>query len=43
MTDKEKIAIEQQDINVIKSGRNPNLKVLFKKRNIYKRRAKRAS
>ena len=30
MTDKEKIAIEQQDINVIKSGRNPNLKVLFK-------------
>jgi glutamate--cysteine ligase len=34
MTDKEKIAIEQQDINVIKSGRNPNLKVLFKNKEI---------
>jgi hypothetical protein len=30
MTDKEKIQIEQQDISVIKSGRNPNLKVLYK-------------
>jgi hypothetical protein len=30
MTDQEKIKIEQQDINVIKSGRNPSLKVLFK-------------
>jgi glutamate--cysteine ligase len=34
MTDKEKIKIEQQDINVIKSGRNPNLKVLFKNKEI---------
>lgn len=34
MTDKEKIAIEQQDINVIKSGRNPNLKVIFKNKEI---------
>ena len=30
MTDIEKIQIEQQDISVIKSGRNPNLKVLYK-------------
>ena len=29
MTDIEKIQIEQQDISVIKSGRNPNLKVLY--------------
>ena len=34
MTDKEKIQIEQQDINVIKSGRNPNLKVLYKDKEI---------
>ena len=34
MTDKEKIAIEQQDMNVIKSGRNPNLKVLFKNKEL---------
>jgi hypothetical protein len=34
MTDKEKIQIEQQDINVIKSGRNPNLKVLHKDKEI---------
>jgi hypothetical protein len=34
MTDKEKITIEQQDINVIKSGRNPNLKVLYKDKEI---------
>ena len=30
MTDEEKNKIEQQDINVIKSGRNPNLKVMYK-------------
>ena len=30
MTDKEKIQIEQQDISVIKSGRNPNMPILFK-------------
>ena len=29
MTDKEKITIEQQDVNVIKSGRNPNLEVFY--------------
>ena len=34
MTDKEKIQIEQQDISVIKSGRNPNLKVLYKDKEI---------
>ena len=34
MTDKEKIKIEQQDINVIKSGRNPNLQVLYKDKEI---------
>jgi glutamate--cysteine ligase len=34
MTDKEKIKIEQQDISVIKSGRNPNLKVLYKDKEI---------
>ena len=34
MTDKEKIQIEHQDVNVIKSGRNPNLKVLYKDRGI---------
>ena len=34
MTDKEKIQIEQQDVNVIKSGRNPNLKVLYKDKEI---------
>ena len=34
MTDKEKIQIEQQDINVIKSGRNPNLKVFYKDKEI---------
>ena len=34
MTDKEKITIEQQDINVIKSGRNPNLQVLYKDKEI---------
>ena len=34
MTDKEKITIEQQDVNVIKSGRNPNLKVLYKDKEI---------
>ena len=34
MTDKEKIQIEQQDINVIKSGRNPNLNVLYKDKEI---------
>ena len=30
MTDKEKIKIEEQDIDVIKSGRNPNLEILYK-------------
>jgi hypothetical protein len=34
MTDIEKIQIEQQDISVIKSGRNPNLNVLYKDREI---------
>ena len=34
MTDIEKIQIEQQDISVIKSGRNPNLKVLYKDKEI---------
>ena len=34
MTDKEKIQIEQQDINVIKSGRNPSLKVFYKDKEI---------
>ena len=29
MTDKEKITIEQQDVSVIKSGRNPNLEVFY--------------
>ena len=30
MTDEEKIKIEQQDVSVIKSGRNPNMPILFK-------------
>ena len=34
MTDKEKIQIEEQDINVIKSGRNPNIKVFYKDKEI---------
>jgi len=34
MTDIEKIQIEQQDISVIKSGRNPNLNVLYKDKEI---------
>ena len=34
MTDKEKIKIEEQDIDVIKSGRNPNLEILYKDKEI---------
>ena len=30
MTDEEKIKIEQQDVSVIKSGRDPNITILFK-------------
>ena len=30
MTDEEKIKIEQQDVSVIKSGRDPNMPILFK-------------
>ena len=30
MTDEEKIKIEQQDVSIIKSGRNPNMPILFK-------------